>query len=786
MNDSIADEPSRPLTETAPPMRRGSMVPHPWARSCVVLRHWLVLLFGPLLGMRPSAAAEPAPWARVAGHRRRLLLALVIGSAALATWLLERIAPGSEQGVWAVLQSGLFALLFAWVAAGFVTAVMGYFTLLRGDPHALTADSVAGRAIEPSARTALVMPICNEDIDTVAGGLRATCESLRIAMQRAGVPDVFDVFLLSDTGDARLREQEIAAWEELRATLGGHGDRTPDGDAGAPGQPGLGIYYRWRQRRTKKKAGNVADFCRRWGRDYRYMVVLDADSVMSGEALLAMVRLMEAHPKSGIIQTAPRSCGHDSLHARVQQFAGRVTGALFSAGLRYWQLGESHYWGHNAILRVEPFMKHCALASLPGTGGLSGAILSHDFVEAALMRRAGYEVWLVPDIEGSFEQPPPHLIDELQRDRRWCQGNLQNARLVAEPGLAGVHRAMFVTGAMSYLASPLWLAFALLGVLPWVVGGTGLMLPGAGEADSGVPWAALALWTATLAMLFLPRVLAVALVLHRGEQAAYGGMRKLVASAGLEALLSALQAPVRMLAHSIFVIGALTGLKLAWKSPSREATDIGWREALGHFGLIGMLVAGVMAWWLAGEPEGAWRMLPLALPLVLAVPMAVVTSRRTIGTAWRRRGWLLIPEESQPPAVLTAAWRYARPDTVEPLALPQPQGATLPGVLAPAALRVPSRRGRSAAPAWPGRGAAVATFAVLAGGSAVLMPNSVATGFLSASDLAAMRIVMMASSPSAAPRVVSSDRPVRGARRVMTSTSAVDAAPRAQRAMTRI
>ena len=781
MNNTTADEPSRSLAETAPPMRRGSMVPRPWARSGAVLRHWLVLLFGPLLGMQPRSTLAAAPWARVAGNRRRLLLALVIGSAAGATWLLESVAPGSEHGFWAVLQSGLFALLFAWVAAGFVTALMGYFTLLRGDPHALTAASVAGRPIDPSARTAVIMPICNEDIATVAGGLRATCESLRIAMQRAGVPDVFDVFLLSDTGNPKLREEEIAAWEELRASLGGHGDRTEDGDAGAPGQPGLGIYYRWRQRRTKKKAGNVADFCRRWGRDYRYMVVLDADSVMSGEALLAMVRLMEAHPRSGIVQTAPRSCGHDSLHARVQQFSGRVSGALFSAGLRYWQLGESHYWGHNAILRVEPFMKHCGLAALAGKGGLSGAIMSHDFVEAALMRRAGYEVWLVPDIEGSFEQPPPHLIDELQRDRRWCQGNLQNARLVAEPGLSGVHRAMFVTGAMSYVASPLWLAFALLGVLPWVVGGTSLMMPGAEGQGADASWAAMALWTATLAMLFLPRVLAVALVLHRDEQDAYGGVRKLVTSAGLEALLSALQAPVRMLAHSIFVVGALTGLKLAWKSPSREASAIGWREALGHFGLIGVLVAGVMAWWLAGEPEGAWRMMPLALPLVLAVPMAVITSRTTLGHAWRRRGWLLIPEESQPPSVLTAAWRYARPASVEPLALPVPS--------TPQPLRL-TGRGRGAAVAWPGRGMAVATFAVMAGGSAVLMPNSVATGFLSASDLAAMRIVMMASSPTAAPRVLNADRPAAavraGARRVMTGGSPnADSAPRVMRSLTR-
>jgi membrane glycosyltransferase len=713
-----------PLSITAPPPRRGSMTPRPWMGA------WRGLATA-LLGAR-AAPAVGAPWGAAAVRRRRRLLGLVLACAALATAVLELSAPAGERSAWALAQTGLFALLFAWVSAGCVTAAMGYRSLLRGDRHALHAADADGQPIAADARTAIVMPICNEDIGTVAAGLRATCESLRTAMRRDGAPEVFDVFLLSDSSDARLREVEQAAWQALAATF-----------SAAAGGPEIRVFYRWRQRRTKKKAGNVADFCRRWGRDYRYMVVLDADSVMSGDAILSMVRLMEARPRVGILQTAPRACGHDSLHARVQQFAGRVTGALFSAGLRYWQLGESHYWGHNAILRVEPFMRHCGLAALPGTGGLSGAILSHDFVEAALMRRAGYEVWLVPDIDGSFEQPPPHLIDELQRDRRWCQGNLQNARLVAEPGLAPVHRAMFVTGAMSYLASPLWLAFALIGLLPWLAGG-------AMAADAAGPsLAALVLWGATLALLFVPRVLAVQLLLRRGEQAAYGGTRKLIASAALEALLSALMAPVRMLAHSIFVLGALTGLKLQWKSPSREATDVGWREALSRFGVSGALAVAVCAWWLAGEPEEAWRVLPLALPLALAVPLAVLTSRRALGLAWRRHGWLLTPEESRTPAVLRAAWGARPPEAAAPaVAVPRPAGA--------------------ATLAWGGRGMVIAGLA-MAGMVAMVLPRPVATGGLSAADLAAIRIVLQAQSPSAAPRIVA-QRPAR-----LTRVSTVEA-----------
>jgi membrane glycosyltransferase len=346
---------------------------------------------------------------------------------------------------------------------------MGFWVQLRGDPHGLKYQDVLHHPLSADARTAIIMPICNEQVATVFAGLRATCESLAAA----GGSRLFDLYVLSDTSDPTLRAAELAAWAELRTTLGGCGR----------------VYYRWRQHRTKRKSGNVADFCRRWGRDYRYMVVLDADSVMTGDALVTLVKLMEAHPDSGIIQTAPQACGLSTIHARAQQFAGRVAGRLFTAGMQYWQLGESHYWGHNAIIRVEPFMKHCALAPLSGRGGLSGDILSHDFVEAALMRRAGYHVWLVHDLPGSYEQQPPNLLEELGRDRRWCQGNLQNARLITEPGLHGVHRAMLLTGALAYLSAPLWLGFVLLGGALWLFGGYAIFNEG-----KAVPLEMLGLW----------------------------------------------------------------------------------------------------------------------------------------------------------------------------------------------------------------------------------------------------------------------------------------------------
>ncbi|WP_425259838.1 glucans biosynthesis glucosyltransferase MdoH [Rubrivivax sp. RP6-9] len=598
-------------TPTAPPVHRGHMRPHPWFG---LLRG---LLFALLPGLQFRAPAGRPDWARSAQRRRRALLLTVAAIAATAAALTPAGTPWPQ----AVLQT----LLFAWVGAGLVTALMGAWVLLRGDPRALALP--AGRQpLSRAARTAVIMPICNEDIATVFGGLRATCESLAAT----GALSLFDIYVLSDTADPALRDAEQRAWERLRTMLGDD-----------PVLAGGRVFYRWRRRRTKRKAGNVADFCRRWGRNYRYMVVLDADSTMHGDTLVGLVRLMEAHPEAGIIQTLPAASGHDTLHARLQQFATRVTGRLFALGMAYWQLGDSHYWGHNAILRVEPFMRHCGLGKIPGRGGLAGEILSHDFVEAALMRRAGYEVWLAPQLQGSWEQYPPNLLAELQRDRRWCQGNLQNARLMAEPGWQPVHRVMFATGALSYAVAPLWLGFVAAGLLwPAPAGQTA------------------ALWALTATLLLLPRALGVAAVLLAREQAQFGGTLRLLGGALLEALMAAVQAPLRMLAHSAFVLGALTGLRLEWKSPPREAAAVRWRDAAAHIGLVASAALCGVLLALGDGAAPAWHnpaLWPLALPLLLAVPFTVATGSEALGAAVRRFGWLGTPEERRPPRTLARA-----------------------------------------------------------------------------------------------------------------------------------
>ena len=650
---SAAPAARAPLSAGAsmPPINRGSMTAQPWRGFMAAVVSGCIALASRLAGSEapqrrrfnaaapvPADAVATAAWKQAATRRRRTLLALIALSVASATAVLDQVLPTYDTAWLRSAQIALFSILFGWVSAGFYTAMMGFWVQWRGDPHALTSRSVAQRPIAAGARTALIMPICNEQVSSVFAGLRATVESLTAA----GGARLFDVYLLSDTSDPAIRTAELAAWAELRDTLG------TDNEAG------IRIHYRWRQRRTQRKSGNVADFCRRWGNNYRYMVVLDADSVMTGDCLLSLVRLMEAHPDAGIIQTAPQASGLSTIHARAQQFAGRVTGRLFSTGMQYWQLGESHYWGHNAILRVAPFMTHCALAALPGRGGLSGHILSHDFVEAALMRRAGYHVWLVNDLEGSYEQQPPNLLEELQRDRRWCQGNLQNARLLAEPGLHGVHRAMLVTGALAYLSAPLWLAYVLLGVALWLFGGRSVVSVG-----SAVPIEIIALWFGTLAMLVMPRALGVVSIVLRREQALYGGTTALVRGAMLEGLLSVLQAPLRMVAHTLFVGVALTGLKLDWKSPPREANDIGWAHAFNRYAWLGLVILALGAAAMVTEPAMLLWLAPVCVPLLLAAPLAVLTSRATLGERVQQLGLLVTPEETRTPTVLRAAARYA-------------------------------------------------------------------------------------------------------------------------------
>lgn len=637
---SAVREERHPNAATAPLLHRGSMTPLPWRGFWNSLGSAALAAVSSWLPPREPAQSKPKPaiWQKAAERRRAMLSGLILLWTALASVLFAHLQPAGGNAWLQGAQLVLFVVLSAWIVVGFVTAGMGFWVLLFGDKHALSAQQVEHRTLNPNKRTAIIMPICNEDVATVFAGLRATCESLAAT----GKARFFDVFVLSDSYDPAIATAEKSAWAELRSEL-----------SGPNGQAPIEVYYRLRTRRSHRKAGNVADFCRRWGKDYDSMVVLDADSVMSGQCLVNLAKLMDANPTAGIIQTATQAIGHATLHARVQQFGSRVTGRLFTLGMQFWQLGESHYWGHNAIIRMQPFMQHCALAPIEGNGGMAGGIMSHDFVEAALMRRAGYHVWLVSDLTGSYEQQPPDLLSELQRDRRWCQGNLQNSRLCAEPGIHRVHRAMFIVGAMSYVSAPLWLAFLSVGTALWLPqnGGDGF--------GSVVPAELLGLWAWTLCLLFMPRVLGLAAVFLKGEQKQFGGGLALVVNTGLETLLAILQAPVRMLGHTLFVLIAITGWKLEWKSPPREANGVAWSDALLQLSPMTLAAMAVAVGVAMFNAQALLWLAPVALPLLLAIPVTVLTSHVSLGVWLRARGVLIIPEESWSPAVLRRAWGHA-------------------------------------------------------------------------------------------------------------------------------
>lgn len=663
------DTSGRLQLKATPPIKRTRVIPEPW-RTNVLVRVWRKLT-GKASKPEPTNDKRVLPHARwrwVGSMRRYILLVLMLGQTIVAGWYMKGIMPYQGWGMVDLdevirqplmqtatqvlpyfLQTSiliLFGILFCWVSAGFWTALMGFLELLTGrDKYRISGASAGNEPIEAGARTALVMPICNEDVTRVFAGLRATFESVKTT----GDLDRFDFFVLSDTNDPDIAVAEQQAWLEVCREAGGFGH----------------IFYRRRRRRVKRKSGNLDDFCRRWGGDYRYMVVLDADSVMSGECLTSLVRLMEATPDAGIIQTAPKASGMDTLYARMQQFATRVYGPLFTAGLHFWQLGESHYWGHNAIIRMKPFIEHCALAPLPGKGAFAGAILSHDFVEAALMRRAGWGVWIAYDLPGSYEELPPNLLDELKRDRRWCHGNLMNFRLFLVKGMHPVHRAVFLTGVMSYLSAPLWFFFLVLSTALLAV--NTLMEPTYFLAPRQLyplwpqwhPDKAVALFSTTIVLLFLPKLLSIILIWAKGAKE-YGGRLKVTLSMLLEMLFSMLLAPVRMLFHTRFVLAAFLGWAATWNSPQRDDDSTPWSEAIKRHGsqtLLGAAWAALVIWL---NPSFLWWLTPIVGSLMLSIPVSVISSRTNLGVQARNDKLFLIPEEYDTPQELLSTDRYTQ------------------------------------------------------------------------------------------------------------------------------
>jgi membrane glycosyltransferase len=630
-----------------PEIRRVSMVPARIERDLLKrvgarIRRWISGNGGAHDAACAPLEALDAGWRRVARRRRIGLTVLVLAQTAVATWLLERTFPLPSLTGLEISMLVLFTALWAWVSLGFWTAVAGFVVGWRNPTRIGVTDGSTGEETDTGplrSRTAILVPICNEDVRRVFAGVETTYRSLAAT----GYLDAFDFYILSDTRDPETQNEEALAWAELCDTVQGYGR----------------VFYRLRKHNIKRKSGNIADFLRRWGRNYEHMIVCDADSVLAGATVVRLVRLMEDHPRAGIIQTIPAMVNRETLFARVHQFASCVYGPMLAAGLHFWQLGESYYWGHNAILRCEPFMKHCGLSRLPGEPPLGGEIMSHDFVEAALMGRGGWEVWLACNLDGSYEEAPPTLLDELKRDRRWCQGNLQHLRLLFADGIRAGHRAIMAMGVIAYASALVWAAFLVLSTL--AVAKMWLTVPAYFTAGRTLfplwpqwrPELALALLGTTAILLVLPKLLSVLLIVRTRRSAHFGSLPCLATSVILEIVFSTLLAPVRMWFHAKFVLLTLLGRQISWSAQVRTDAETRWRDAVRQHG-VSTAVALV---WFAGIAALSWSLvwwlLPIVGALALSVPVSVYSSRVALGRALRRRRLFMTPEEIERPPLLT-------------------------------------------------------------------------------------------------------------------------------------
>ncbi|NNJ26696.1 glucans biosynthesis glucosyltransferase MdoH [Alienimonas chondri] len=601
----------------------------------------------------PAGAAPPSlPVCPASRTAIRVALALLtVTATAAAAWAFAGTLPNSPGWLrWPLV--GLFAVLFGWIALSFWTATIGFVSvLLRPTPATIPTlpDDFDPNSLPP---TAVLVPVYNEDPTRVCAGVRAMLDSLRaVCPEAGGASKRFDFFLLSDSTDADVWLAEERAWAELTDSL-------PEGER---------VFYRHRPENTARKAGNVADFVERWGEHYEFMVTLDADSLMAGPTLVEMTRRIAADESCGILQAPPTPVGRTSVLARWQQFAARLYSPVFLRGFSLWAGTDGNYWGHNAILRVEPFRACCDLPVLPGVAPLGGEILSHDFIEAALMRRAGWGVRLAEDLGGSYEECPTTLLDWAKRDQRWCQGNLQHGRVLWETGarmpfqrstdgggLAGVSKLHLAMGVMGYCASPLWLAFLVLTLLAAAVGGEAIGEPGGVFPRTGLDPAAigLGLFGLCMAMLILPKLYSLLAAARSGSLDSFGGGVRATVGVVCETLLSALVAPIMMLFHSRFVLTTLAGRVVKWGAQSRGEQTVTWFQAVrDHWpaAAIGVL-AGVAAG-LAAPDSLPW-LAPVALGLILAGPTAVLLASRSAGLSAQQWGLWWTPEELDPPRVL--------------------------------------------------------------------------------------------------------------------------------------
>jgi membrane glycosyltransferase len=569
---------------------------------------------------------------RVLTARRIAFAAINLATLAALTWGLANVF---GKGGWSITDIVIvicFLIGAPWTSIGLWNAVLGVWLLhcQRGGVASAAPHLAAGDSDAPIAsRIALAMTVRNED------PLRSY---QRLAVMREGLDATgwgqqFDVFILSDTTDPAIAAEEDRLFHAMRAGLGGPRAQ-----------------YRRRTSNEGYKAGNVREFLNNQGRGYDFYLPLDSDSLMSGPAILRMVRIMQAYPRLGILQSLVVGAPASSGFARIFQFGMRHGMRSYSLGSAWWQGDCGPYWGHNALIRIQPFRRHCRLPILPGRKPLGGHILSHDQIEAVLMRRAGYEVRVIPVETESWEENPPTLMDFTKRDLRWCQGNMQYWRLLGMKGLRPTSRFQVFAAIMMYLGAPAWMLMTATASAKLIEGDFGQV-----DLAFGI-----AMFFIMFAVSLVPKLMGLLdIALTTGGAVRYGGRLRFALGALLEILFSILMAPVVALRVTLFLIGLVLGRSVIWGGQNRDAYRLTWSDATRGlwpqtlFGL-GLLVSISL---FKGLDTVAWAG-PMITGLMLAIPFAVLTADPRFGRWAARHGVCAVPDETQAPETLRRLDHY--------------------------------------------------------------------------------------------------------------------------------
>jgi membrane glycosyltransferase len=577
---------------------------------------------------------------------RRVLFAVLFAStmAGLLALAALALAPGGF-GMVDLALFALFAVTLPWMVAGFWNAVIG-LVIVRccADPVAAVIPMVAPiRGDEPvTASSAILLCIRNELPERMIRNL----ELMLAGLDAAGCGGRFSLYVLSDTSDARIASTEEACFTALTSRWRGR----------------IEITYRRRAVNTGFKAGNIRDFCERWGSNHDFAVTLDADSLMTADAILRLVRIMQANPRLGILQGLIVGLPSTSAFARVFQFGMRLGMRSYTIGSAWWQADCGPYWGHNAVLRLEPFIAYCALPPLSKDGAEDRHILSHDQIEAVLMRAAGYDVRVLPQEDLGWEENPPTLIEFIRRDLRWCQGNMQYWPFLLLPGLRPVSRYQLALAIVMFIGSPAWIGLLVLGTLAVAFSDTPASLI---RADAGM-----ALFMCMLVMWFAPKIAsAIEVLLHSELRRGFGGVGLFVINLVIESVFSILLCPILWFGHTIFLSGLLFGREIGWIGQTRDGHAVPFTLALRNFWphtLFGSVAFGLLA---MTQPAAVPYALVLAGGPALSIPFAMMTAWPWLGSLAARVGIGRLPEETARPAVLLA---LALPATEAAAPLPRP------------------------------------------------------------------------------------------------------------------